>query len=44
MSHSNTQPSLYIAASKRASMLKISHAEELIETQGIGALKIILTN
>ena len=39
MSHSNTQPSLYIAASKCASMLKISHAEELIETQGIGALK-----
>lgn len=39
MSHSNTQPSLFIAASKCASMLKIAHAEELIETQGIGALK-----
>jgi ERCC4-related helicase len=35
----STQPSLFYASSKCASMLKISHAEELIETQGIGALK-----
>jgi len=33
-----TQPSLFFAASKCAGMLKVSHAEELIETQGIGAL------
>lgn len=36
--NASTQPSLFFAASKCASMLKISHAEELIETQGIGAL------
>jgi len=35
----STQPSLFFASSKCAAMLKISHAEELIETQGIGALK-----
>jgi ERCC4-related helicase len=35
----NTQPSLYIAASKCAALLKIAHAEELIETQGIGSLQ-----
>ncbi len=39
ISHGRTQPSLYFAASKCAAMLKVSHAEELIETQGIGALK-----
>ncbi len=39
MTSGSTQPSLYFASSKCASMLKISHAEELIETQGIGALK-----
>ena len=38
ISHGSTQPSLFYAASKCAAMLKISHAEELIETQGIGAL------
>jgi len=37
-SHGRTQPSLFFAASKCAAMLKISHAEELIETQGIGSL------
>ncbi|MEK6959319.1 MAG: DEAD/DEAH box helicase [archaeon] len=31
-------PSLYQAASKCAALLKVAHAEELIETQGIGAL------
>ena len=39
ISHGKTQPILYLAASKCAAMLKVSHAEELIETQGIGALK-----
>jgi Fanconi anemia group M protein len=39
MNKSETQPSLFFAASKCASMLKISHAEELIETQGVGALQ-----
>jgi Fanconi anemia group M protein len=39
ISHGKTQPSLYYASSKCAAMLKVSHAEELIETQGIGALK-----
>jgi Fanconi anemia group M protein len=38
ISHGSSQPSLYFAASKCAAMLKVSHAEELIETQGIGAL------
>lgn len=38
ISHGKTQPSLFFAASKCAAMLKVSHAEELIETQGIGAL------
>ncbi len=32
-------PSMFSAASKCASLLKIAHAEELIETQGISALK-----
>ncbi len=32
-------PSMYIAMSKCAALLKIAHAEELIETQGISALK-----
>jgi ERCC4-related helicase/ERCC4-type nuclease len=32
-------PSMYVAASKCAALLKIAHAEELIETQGISALK-----
>lgn len=36
--HGSSQPSLFFAASKCAAMLKVSHAEELIETQGIGAL------
>jgi len=36
--HGATQPSLFYAASKCAALLKVSHAEELIETQGIGAL------
>ncbi|MFA5763838.1 MAG: DEAD/DEAH box helicase [archaeon] len=31
--------SLFMAASKCAALLKVAHAEELIETQGIGALK-----
>jgi len=31
-------PSLYIAISKSAAMLKVAHAEELVDTQGIGAL------
>lgn len=35
----NNQPSLYVAASKCAGLLKVAHAEELIETQGIGALQ-----
>ncbi|MFA6268474.1 MAG: DEAD/DEAH box helicase [archaeon] len=39
MSHGNSQPSLFFAASKCAALLKVSHAEELIETQGIGALQ-----
>jgi len=34
-----SQPSLYMAASKCAALMKIAHAEELIETQGIGSLK-----
>ena len=38
MSSGSSQPSLFFAASKCAAMLKVSHAEELIETQGIGAL------
>ncbi|MDD4128631.1 MAG: DEAD/DEAH box helicase [Candidatus ainarchaeum sp.] len=38
ITHGSTQPSLFYGASKCASMIKISHAEELIETQGIGAL------
>ncbi len=38
IAHGKTQPSLFFAASKCAAMLKVSHAEELIETQGIGAL------
>jgi len=38
ITHGKSQPSLYFAASKCAAMLKVSHAEELIETQGIGAL------
>ncbi|MDD3159508.1 MAG: DEAD/DEAH box helicase [Candidatus ainarchaeum sp.] len=38
MSNSNN-PSYYAAASKCAALLKVSHAEELIETQGINALK-----
>ncbi len=32
-------PSMFMAASKCAALLKVAHAEELIETQGIGALK-----
>ncbi len=39
MSHGSTQPSLFAGASKCASLLKIAHAEELIETQGIAPLK-----
>ncbi len=31
-------PSLYLAISNSAAMLKVAHAEELIDTQGIGAL------
>ena len=31
-------PSLYIAISKSAALLKVAHAEELVDTQGIGAL------
>ncbi|MEI7961933.1 MAG: DEAD/DEAH box helicase, partial [archaeon] len=38
MAHGSSQPSLFFAASKCAALLKVSHAEELIETQGIGAL------
>jgi len=38
ISHGSSQPSLFFAASKCAALLKVSHAEELIETQGIGAL------
>ncbi len=38
ISHGKSQPSLFFAASRCAAMLKVSHAEELIETQGIGAL------
>ncbi|MCX6803587.1 MAG: helicase-related protein, partial [Candidatus Diapherotrites archaeon] len=38
ISHGQSQPSLFFAASKCACLLKVSHAEELIETQGIGAL------
>jgi Fanconi anemia group M protein len=37
--YGSSQPSLFYAASKCAAMLKVSHAEELIETQGIGALQ-----
>ncbi len=39
ITYGTSEPSLFYASSKCASMLKISHAEELIETQGIGALK-----
>ena len=39
MNNASSEPSLFFASSKCAAMLKISHAEELIETQGIGALK-----
>ncbi len=39
LNHSGgAHPSLYTAASKCASLLKVAHAEELIETQGIGSL------
>jgi ERCC4-related helicase len=31
-------PSLYLAISRSAAMLKVAHAEELVDTQGIGAL------
>jgi len=31
-------PSLFIAISKSAALLKVAHAEELVDTQGIGAL------
>ena len=34
----NAHPALYSCASKCAALLKIAHAEELIETQGVGAL------
>ncbi|MCX6801208.1 MAG: DEAD/DEAH box helicase [Candidatus Diapherotrites archaeon] len=39
MRHGKTQPSLYSAASACAALLKVAHAEELIETQGISTLK-----
>ncbi len=32
-------PSYFVAASKCAALLKVAHAEELLETQGIGSLK-----
>lgn len=36
----NAHPIHYSAASKCAALLKIAHAEELVETQGIGSLNI----
>ncbi|MFA5357711.1 MAG: DEAD/DEAH box helicase [archaeon] len=39
MRQGSSQPSLYSAASACAALLKVAHAEELIETQGISALK-----
>lgn len=38
LTRGNPHPTHYIAASKCAALLKIAHAEELIETQGIGSL------
>ncbi len=38
LTQGNAHPTMYIAASKCAALLKIAHAEELIETQGIGSL------
>jgi ERCC4-related helicase len=38
MLNNGRNPSMYIAMSKCAALLKIAHAEELIETQGIGSL------
>ncbi|MDD3083641.1 MAG: DEAD/DEAH box helicase [Candidatus ainarchaeum sp.] len=39
MLRNGKNPSMYSAMSKCAALLKIAHAEELIETQGIGSLK-----
>ena len=38
LSSANANPILYSAISKSAAMLKVAHAEELLDTQGIGAL------
>ncbi len=38
MLNNGRNPSMYVAMSKCAAMLKVAHAEELIETQGISAL------
>jgi len=38
LSSANANPILYSAISKSAAMLKVTHAEELLDTQGIGAL------
>jgi ERCC4-related helicase/intein/homing endonuclease len=39
MLNNGRNPSMYVAMSRCAALLKIAHAEELIETQGISALK-----
>ncbi|HLC92402.1 MAG TPA: DEAD/DEAH box helicase [archaeon] len=38
VSHGKTQPSLYLAASRIAALLKVSHALTLLETQGTDSL------